>query len=153
MQLPCINNAFGGRAIELAGRVVEPIIQGKGLGTIMLKAFLISYSSEYLVTYTRNPGVLGMLSHVCGSENVFPKSNNQDLKQIATTMPMATIENGTIIHKARYGKGLYAPRIDPVYRKDADGSVLVEEFTALSDPGNALVVVAKVPIQYRGENT
>ncbi len=135
--------------MELAGRVVRPDQQAKGIGKLMLRAYIALEQPRYIATYTRNPAILHMLASVCSAANVFPLEHDDELLEIACQMPHASrLKDGgsALYHFKRYGKGLYQPEVDPAYGSSRDtGLTLAQTYAPLSDPGTALVVTAKAP--------
>ncbi len=115
----------------------------------MLAAYIAAIRPLYLATYTRNPAILHMLASVCGPANVFPLEHDDELQAIARQMPNATSDSTnerTLYHYKRYGDGLYPLKNDPAFQVlGEDGLTFADTYAALSDPGTALVVTAKVP--------
>jgi GNAT superfamily N-acetyltransferase len=140
--LPYIGAYFGGKAIELAGRAVRPKLQGHGIGTEMLDAFLGEHSTEYLTTYTRNPAVLRMIGRVAHS--LYPLDADDELQALAGHMPGATLRGNATYHMNRYAPGgLF--RNDPALSTIATApQTLQQRFSLLKSKRNALIITAKV---------
>jgi hypothetical protein len=141
--LLCIGGVFGGTAIELAGRVIEPAYQKLGIGTLLLEDFITRNDPQYLTTYTRNASVIKMVQRV--SSSVFPLEKANALGDMAGEMNNATMQDGTAYHLNRYSDdGLFGGEDPATRRFDSQRGRLIDEFTQLSSVRNALVVAAKV---------
>lgn len=145
--LPCTDAVFGGKAIELAGRVVHPDFQAYGIGSLMLKDFVQHHSADSLTTYTRNPAVLRMIQHV--ARDIYPKTIVTDLQDIATQMSYAhTDKDGTTYHFNRYDEGGLYQTDDPADKPLIDGGIsLKEQFPRLGNIRHALVVAARINME------
>lgn len=141
---PYISAVFGGKAIELAGRVIRPSYQGQGIGSTMLKEFIDQVPTEILTTYTRNPAVLNMISHVASTP--YPLVADDHLREIARMMPHATIDqDGVAYHFNRYDEGGLFIGFDPADDSiENDGPNLKTQFNQLHNVRHALVVAAEV---------
>lgn len=134
---------FGGRAIELAGQVVKPDLQGQGIGVAMLNAYFDSRPSGSIVTaYTRNPSLAGAVERIAEG-GIYPFDNNDELRHIATSMPHATIGGNAVYHRDRYDEGGLFHGVDPA-EDTRSGPSFVQRFPEeLSNVRNALVIAAK----------
>lgn len=140
----CTGDVFGNRAIELAGRAIDPAYQSKKLGSLMLQAFLDGSDAEYISTYTRNPAVLRMIRTI--AHTIYPINDDKMLEKLAKNMPHAEQPtNDVVYHLHRYGAGgLYGgddPANQPYF---TNGTPLKKMYHQLADPGTALVVTARV---------
>lgn len=144
MALLYIRDYFGNRAIELAGRVVNPSLQGMHIGTTMLEKFVEHENPDLLVTYTRNPAILKMISHVCGS--LFPLEDNTELASISNLMPDAyAADDGVVYHLNRYGVDGLFKGFDPADGPfDDTGIALKKRFTHLQNPAHALIATGEI---------
>lgn len=121
-----------------------PELQGKGIGTALLRDFIENDPVTTLTTYTRNPSVLRMVRAV--SSSVYPLDNDPDLQEMAAAMDHATLDQGTGVtyHIDRYGpEGLFLG-FDPADRSCETVESLKERFTGLVSVRNTLVVAARV---------
>ena len=131
MLLPHTGENFGGRAVELAGIIVDPDLQQKGIGSEIVQEFLNDNPADHLTAYTRNPAILRILGTVARQTDV--------LLQLSSPLPHTTLHEGITYHLDRYGpNGLYG-RDDPADREYND-RVLKERCILLAEPGNALAV-------------
>lgn len=131
MGLPPTGDYFGDRAIELAGIIVDPRLQHKGIGTEIVQEFVRNHTADHLTAYTRNPGLLRVLGTVAGVADV--------LEARSITLPNATEHDGVTYHVGRYApNGLYGS-FDPADRT-YNGQVLKHRATLLTNPHNALAV-------------
>lgn len=139
----CTGDVFGGTAIELAGRVVEPTHQKTGLGTFMLEDFIATNDPQYLMTYTRNASIVKMIQRV--ASGVFPIEKDEALGDMASSMNNAAVHDGAAYHMNRYGDdGLFGGE-DPATRTfDGEHGRLIDEFAQLASVRNALIVAARV---------
>lgn len=140
----CIGAVFGGQAVELAGRAIDPEYQAQRLGSRMLGAYLLDSDVRYLTTYTRNPAVLRMMRTV--AHTIYPINDDKQLKKLVQQMPHAEQpERGVAYHLNRYGpEGLYGVS-DPAERPYfTDGVPLKDMYRSLRDVGAALIVAARV---------
>lgn len=133
---------LGGAAIELVGIVIDPKYQGHGLGSELLADFVENQNPDFLTAYTRNPSTVGLLNHYNGT---YPLNRVSRLEQIASEMSGAELIDGAIYHVGRYGNdGLYGIN-DPAERSlRGDNIPMKERFQQLNEPGNALVLAAKM---------
>lgn len=130
-----IGDNFGSQAIELAGIIVDPDLQKKGIGSEIVQEFLDSNPAEHLCAYTRNPAILRILGAVTRQADV--------LLQLSSPLPHVSIHEGIAYHIDRYGPdGLYGS-YDPASR-EYNGHVLKERCTLLEKPGNALAVSVNI---------
>ncbi len=108
----------------------------------MLENIIASERPDYLATYTRNPAIVRMIRGV--SDTVYPLTNDQHLKVLATEMPGA-VEHESVYHIDRYPpEGLFRGQ-DPADRPlDTDGASLKELYPQLISARNALIVVARM---------
>lgn len=138
-------DVFGGKALELAGRVVHPEHQRRGIATTMLDNLVLSMRPEFLTTYTRNPRILRMIHHV--SSELYPLVADTELHDLAAHMRFAEVYDGALYHINRYDSydgGLFAGS-DPANDSfEQDGEPLHHQFNGLKDARNALVVAARV---------
>lgn len=140
---PWCGAVFGGRALELAGRVVHPLYQGRGLATAMLVDLLTIEQPTFLTTYTRNPSILRMIASV--SSEVYPITLHSMLARFARSLPNATEIDSVNYHINRYDEGGLFREGDPADRPLTPGGIsLKEQFDRLTDVRNALVVVSRV---------
>lgn len=136
---------FGGRALELAGRVVRPDYQGQGVATQMLQELVQSERPQFLTTYTRSPKILRMVNRV--SSELYPTEDDAMLQSLASEMPFAEAHEGIFYHINRYSDyedGLFVgedPANEP-FKKN--GLPLKQQLSGLRDARNALVVAARV---------
>ena len=136
---------FGGRALELAGRVVRPDYQGQGVATQMLQELVQSERPQFLTTYTRSPKILRMVNRV--SSELYPTEDDAMLQSLASEMPFAEAHEGIFYHINRYDdyeEGLFVgedPANEP-FKKN--GLPLKQQLSCLRDARNALVVAARV---------
>ena len=140
----CTGGVFGNRAIELAGRAIDPAYQDKKLGSFMLQIFLDGLDVHYITTYTRNPAVLRMIRSV--AHTIYPINDDKILEKLAKDMPHAQQPtNDVVYHLNRYGAGgLYGsddPADQPYFTTVPP---LKKMYRHLVDPGTALVVTARV---------
>lgn len=142
--LHCIGVVFGGRAIELAGRVVEPELQGRNIGSRLLKEFVSQTDVAYLTTYTRNPSILRMMRSV--SSSLYPLDEDSQLQLFAGDMAHATYDEleGTVYHFDRYGEEGLFRGFDPAERACETLEPLKTRFKGLMSVRNALVVAASI---------
>lgn len=134
---------FGGKALELAGRVVHPEYQEQGIATTMLDNLLRATQPEFLTTYTRNPRILRMMNHV--SSELYPLVDDEELKSLATTMNYAEPRGNALYHINRYDENGLFVGVDPAsYPFEKDGVSLKQQFEELINVRNALVVAARV---------
>lgn len=141
---PCTEAVFGGQAIELAGRAIDPNYQARRLGSLMLGAYLLDSDTSHLATYTRNPAILKMMRSV--AHTIYPINDDKQLENIAQEMPCAEQSARDVVyHINRYGpSGLYGvsdPANNPYY---TDGLPLKRMYSKLANVGNALIVTARV---------
>lgn len=144
LHLQCTGAVFGGAAIELAGRVIEPSYQGRGIGSYMLRSYMSSSPADLVTTYTRNPAVIRMISAV--ADTIYPIHKDDELETVAKSMPNAVMpKNDVVYHHNRYGNdGLYVGE-DPADRPHPHIDLSFNQvFPGLKYPGNALVVAARV---------
>lgn len=140
----CTGEHFGGRAVELAGRVIHSDFQSNGIGTSMLQDFLACNSStDILTTYTRNPAVLRMIARTAAA--TYPLSDDDELRLLAQEMPHAVQLGDATYHLNRYGeRGLFRGA-DPAELDIATPPLpLKERFKELSNARHALVVAAQL---------
>lgn len=145
----CTGAVFGGRAVELAGRVVHPEFQAKKIGKTMLRSFITDQQPHLLTTYTRNPAIIRMIRGL--SDQIFPYQDYAaGMKYIARRMPNAEIgQYGTVYHFDRYQEGGLFKGFDPADQPlEKDGPSLKELFPQLSNPRHALVVAARALQDY-----
>ena len=143
--MPLTRDVFGGRAIELAGIIVDPHDQKHGLGLYLVRHFVEQYQHEKLLTYTRNPGILRIVGEVSGTSDVLEHSNPE---LIADLLPQTAIDNGIIYHLDRYTPtGLYEG-FDPADRL-YNGQILKQRARLLQNPNHALAVV----VNLKGESS
>ena len=129
--MPLIRDYFGDRAIELAGIIVDPSFQQKGIGTEVVREFVSGHPVDHLAAYTRNPSILRLLGAVANQGDV--------LLQLSSPLPHVTHHDGIAYHLDRYGpNGLYGT-FDPAERQ-YNGQVLNERCSLLSDPNHALAI-------------
>lgn len=143
--MPYIGDVFGGQAIELAGRVINPSFQQQGIGTKMLAGFVSENDSyDYLTTYTRNPSVLRMVANT--ASDPFPLSDNNELRELALKMDNAELHrDGIVYHFDRYDEGGLFGGSDPADRSpDSKPTSLKQRFPGLESARNALVLAAKI---------
>lgn len=137
--------AFGGKALELVGRVVHPEYQRQGIATTMLKDLVQSEQPEFLTTYTRNPSIIRMMQHV--SSDLYPVQHDDILHSLASEMPFADAREGIFYHINRYNDyedGLFVgadPADSPLKQ---NGHSLKRQYRALADARNALIIAARV---------
>jgi hypothetical protein len=137
--------AFGGKALELVGRVVHPEYQHQGIATTMLKDLVQSEQPEFLTTYTRNPSIIRMMQHV--SSELYPMRYDDELQELASEMPYADAREGIFYHINRYNDyedGLFVgadPADSPLKQ---NGHSLKQQYRALADARNALIIAARV---------
>lgn len=137
-------HVFGERAIELAGRVVLPELQGAGIGTNLLEDFIKNQPVSVLTTYTRNPSVLRMIRAV--SSSVYPLDDELELQAMAAAMDHASLDSSTGVtyHLHRYGEEGLFKGFDPAERSCESSMPLKQRFTGLMSVRNALVVAARI---------
>lgn len=134
--LPLTGGNFGDRAIELAGIIVDPTSQHKGIGTDIVQEFTRQQSADHLTAYTRNPGLLRVLGAVAQLEDI--------LLQQSMVLPNASEHEGIMYHLDRYApNGLYGS-FDPADRS-YNGQALKHRAVLLHNPNNALAV--SVPLR------
>lgn len=134
---------FGGKAIELAGRVIRPDYQEHGIGSYLLREYVASNQPALLTTYTRNPAVIAMLQRV--SSEVYPVHDDEHLSQLAAGMTNATLRGDAVYHLNRYDEGGLFGGSDPADRMlHGDSISLKARFTGLINVRNALVIAARV---------
>ena len=137
--------AFGGKALELVGRVVHPKYQRRGIATIMLEDLVQSEQPEFLSTYTRNPSIVRMIQHV--SSELYPVQHDDILQDLASEMPFAEARENIFYHINRYDdyeEGLFVgsdPADSPLKQ---NGLSLKQQYRALTDARNALIITARV---------
>ncbi|MFZ1316855.1 MAG: hypothetical protein WAQ26_00240 [Candidatus Saccharimonas aalborgensis] len=138
---------FGGKAIELAGRVVHPEYQGLGIATDLLTRLVANEKPLYLTTYTRNPAILRMMRHVTSS--LAPLDDDHELMALAAAQPHASLRGNVTYHMNRYSEAGLFQGDDPADRPVTKGGVsLKEQFPALQSVRHALVVAARVKEEY-----
>lgn len=139
-----IGAVFGGRAIELAGRVVTPHLQGRGIGSTLLRTFVDTYPTQFLTTYTRNPAVLRMIRSVAGE--IYPLDPDEELQNMANEMRYASFDPSTTAtyHLKRYGETGLFRGFDPAERPCESSEPLKCRFSGLMSARNALVIAARV---------
>lgn len=121
---------------------MHPSYQNQGIGTQLLKRLVADEKPDYLTTYTRNPSVLRMMSHVAAA--LYPIASDEKLRALAGAQPHAT-DLDTVYHVDRYGEGGLFHGTDPADRPLIDGGVsLKEQFEGLVSVRNALVVAGRV---------
>lgn len=121
-----------------------PEMQGRGIGTELLRDFIKNDSVSTIITFTRNPSVLRMVRTV--SSEVYPLDSDADLQEMAMSMEDATRDpdTGVTYHFDRYGpEGLF-DGFDPADRACESPEPLKQRFTGLMSMRNALVVAARV---------
>jgi len=122
--------------------VVHPNYQGQGIGTRLLEKLVVDERPQHITTYTRNPSVLRMMSHV--TESLYPIAGDDELRALAEAQPNATNLNG-IYHIERYGEGGLFHGADPANRPFSDSGIpLKEQFEGLRSVRNALVVAGRI---------
>lgn len=141
--MPCTGDAFGGKAIELAGRVIDPDYQARGIGARMLEAFIATEPTQLITTYTRNPAIIKMVRRV--SSGVYPLDDDNELREKALQMPHASAEGNAAYHLNRYGpEGLFHG-FDPAERPlSAEGPKLKDVYPQLQSVRHALVIAANI---------
>lgn len=140
--MPCTRAVFGGRAIELAGRVIHPDYQGQGIGTTMLADFLDNHPVDTLATYTRNPAVLKMIGNV--ASQLYPLDQSPELEKMASEMPYATHVGDATYHIDRYDEGGLFQGGDPANSPLVTAPhPLRERFAILKNERHALIAVAR----------
>ncbi len=141
-----IGDVFGGRAIELAGRVIKPEYQGSGIGSAMLKKFVHEYRPAVLTTYTRNPSIIKMIHTI--SKEVYPIVKDDTLRYMATEMPYAQGVNSVVYHINRYDEAGLFQGFDPAERPIlTNGQPLKEQFLQLQNIRSALVIAARINLE------
>ena len=138
MDLPPTGEYFGDRAIELAGIIIHPSAQGRGIGAEMVNNYISEEKPSRLVAYTRNPSLLRAVGHACRLADVLSYDSNAS--ELAASIPNATLESdGHLYHVGRYAPhGLYGT-FDPA-RQNYMGRPLMERAVLLDDPTNALAI-------------
>lgn len=122
----------------LCGIIVNPNIQQQGIGLELLKHFLYTEKPEYLGAYTRNPGVVRLMSKAACADALSPQFHNLSIQ-----MPNSTPIDGKSYHIGRYGpNGLYGGK-DPALGC-YNGTPLVRSCPMLHDPNNALAILVPV---------
>lgn len=136
-----LGDVFGGRALELAGRVVHPRYQRQGVASYMLEELVASERPGYLATYTRNPAIIKMMQRQ--SDEIYPLHDDASLRMMALNMDDAS-ELDVVYHIDRYGEqGLFVGE-DPACRPAEDGDrALKQRFDGLMSVRNALIIVAR----------
>ena len=130
------------RALELAGRVVDPSFQGESIGSTMLSNSIQEFNPTHLATYTRNPAVLKMIAGV--SESIYPIREDDELRELALEMPYAS-DHGAVYHTGRYPEEGLFRGIDPADSPyETKGASLKESFPLLISARNTLVVVSRL---------
>ena len=141
--LQCTGEYFGGKAIELAGRVIDPEYQMRGIGRDMLKNFLTENPISLLTSYTRNPAIIRMIQRV--ADEVYPVEQSEFMRRTALQVPFASAADEAVYHLDRYGpEGLFRgsdPAENPLYK---GGARLKETYPALKSIRHALVVAATI---------
>jgi len=133
--LPPTGDYFGSRAIELAGIIVDPDLQQKGVGTDIVREFVRDFSPERMIAYTRNPSILRLLGKISYVADVLA----YDLASIAVSVPHASVHDGYVYHIDRYAPaGLYGGE-DPATRQYRE-RILKERCVLLENPNNALAI-------------
>lgn len=123
-------------AIELAGIIVDPRDQQRGLGQKLVAQTLEQYNPDGLIAYTRNPAILKIAGQVSGLSDVLTHS---DPALIAGAFPEVTVHDGILYHIDRYAPdGLYGD-FDPANR-EYGGVPLKERAQLLENPNHALIV-------------
>lgn len=141
----CTRSDFGGRVIELAGRVVDPVVQRQGLGGRLLQEYVSSHQPETLVTFTRNPSVIRMIARVAC--DIYPLENDESSRILAEALGSnATSIEGATYELERYGEEGLFQGFDPADRPYTKNSnqTLKQRYGALASARAALVVVAKI---------
>ncbi len=140
--LAMYRKCLGGYAIELAGRAILPEYQAQGIGTHLLKQYIVEEQPKLLATYTRNPAILKMLCKI--TPDVFPIAGDGELQDYAREMPGASLlDDYAVYHIDRYNEdGLYEGN-DPALRP-LESTILMRRFRGLQSVRNALVVTARV---------
>lgn len=139
----CIRGDFGVDAVELAGRVVHPAFQARGIGRVMLQEYVKEHKVEHVATYTRNPSVLKMIGHVAST--VFPVDDDEVLRGIAVSMENAALlQDGAAYHIDRYSEEGLFQGDDPADRPLRGSSSLKTDYIGLRNARTALVVAARV---------
>ena len=137
--------AFGGKALELAGRVVRPDYQNQGVATQMLQELVQSEQPRFLTTYTRSPKILRMINRV--SSELYPIEDDPELHFLASEMLFAEAREGTFYHINRYSDyedGLFVGEDPASSSFKKNGPPLKQQFGGLVDARNALVIAARV---------
>lgn len=143
-----IRDNFGGRAIELAGRVVDPEHQREGIGRNLLETFLLEHQTELLTTYTRNPAVINMIRSVASGLSL--DGDEFELQEVASAVPHATTINGVSYHLNRYDEGGLFKGDDPANGTIATPPVpLKNYYKELQDVRNALAIAARVQERFQ----
>lgn len=135
--MPSTGDYFGGKAVELAGIIIHPRLQGQGIGTQLVNEYVDSAPAHTMISYTRNPSILRVLEEVSNTDDII---NYPNAEQIADIIPHAEVTpDGYIYHLDRYApNGLYGT-YDPADRK-YKGRVLKERCEELQNPNNALAL-------------
>lgn len=145
---PSIRDNFGGRAIELAGRVIDPERQREGIGSNLLETFLLTHRTELLTTYTRNPAVINMIRSVTSGLSL--DNDELELQHIASAMPHATTVRGVSYHLNRYDEGGLFKGDDPAQSTIATPPIpLNDYYKELQDVRNALAIAASVQERFQ----
>lgn len=111
----------------------------------MLQEQLRLRHPETLVTFTRNPAVIKMISKV--AREIYPLSLNPDMAEHALELAAdsAVCIDGVVYEPNRYGEaGLYHGFDAADQPISPDGETLKQRFTGLERIGAALVVIASV---------
>lgn len=140
--MQCVG-VFGGGVLYVSGVIVDPSLQGRGIGPALVVAFDHESAIRAYAVCTRNPALLALFGAVAGygKDNVLTHNNSARAIEI---IPGATTErDGLSYHIGRYGNGLYGAGADPAGRP-YDGVPLNELCPALQEPGNALALYIPV---------
>lgn len=137
-----IGDYFGGRAVELAGRVIDPLYQAQGIGSALLQDYLSHNPVEFITTYTRNPAVIKMIART--AMTMFPLHESTELREVALVLKNATLlSDGAVYHVNRYDENGLFQAADPADRVYKNGTSLKEQFVGLQNIRSALLIAAR----------
>lgn len=143
MALRRYGGRFGGspNTHELLGVVVHPGVQQRGLGSLLVRAYVAAEQPRQLLAYTRNPGVLRILGDAAEVPNIVAATDKVLLGSIA---PHVEVIDDTAYHVGRYGaEGLYGGA-DPA-DKHYGQQRLVDAYPPLeANRSTALAVLARL---------
>lgn len=132
-------DVFGDRALLLCGIIVNPNAQRKEIGKRLLQFYLKTEKPGLLAAFTRNPGVVRLLSEAADIDALSPEIQ----ANVYTQIPDTHLIDGVTYDLDRYAPhGLYGGA-DPALGF-YNGEPLMKTCPMLINPNNALAILVPV---------